>query len=72
MKIKIAFILLLVFFFSFRTEKKLKVELTAGQWQIILNQLDNSQSPHTEVRISSKWLIEQLQPQVDTTKTLNK
>jgi hypothetical protein len=71
-QIKIAlFILLgviLLCIFSFRTDKKLKVELTVQQWQVILNQLDQSSAPHTEVKLSSHWLIEQLQPQIDTTK----
>jgi hypothetical protein len=67
-QIKIAaFILLGAVLFSFRTEKKLKVELTLQQWQVILNQLDNSASPHTEVKLSSHWLVEQLQLQIDTT-----
>jgi hypothetical protein len=63
-----AFILLGAALFSFRTEKKLKVELTLQQWQVILNQLDQSSAPHTEVKLSSRWLVEQLQPQIDTTK----
>jgi hypothetical protein len=65
-----AFILLgmlLSVLFSFRTDKKLKVELTLQQWQVILNQLDQSSAPHTEVKLSSHWLVEQLQLQIDTT-----
>lgn len=58
-----------LFFCSFKgQDRKLKVELTEKQWSIILNQLDNSASPHTEIKITTGWLIEQLRPQVmDTT-----
>jgi hypothetical protein len=50
-------------------EKKLKVELSAQQWQAIINQLDNSSAPHNEVKITTGWLVEQLRPQlIDTTK----
>jgi hypothetical protein len=71
-QIKIAaFILLgviLSVLFSFRTEKKLKVELTVQQWQVILSQLDNSTSPHTEVKVTTGWIVEQVRAQIDTTK----
>lgn len=51
------------------SEKKLKVELSAQQWQVIINQLDNSTAPHTEIKITTGWLVEQLKPQlIDTTK----
>jgi hypothetical protein len=66
-----AFILLgvlLSVLFSFRADKKLKVELTVQQWQIILSQLDNSTSPHTEVKVTTGWIVEQVRPQLDTTK----
>jgi hypothetical protein len=66
-----AFILLgviLLSIFSFRTEKKLKVELTVQQWQTILRQLDQSSAPHTEVKLTTGWIVEQVRAQIDTTK----
>jgi hypothetical protein len=66
-----AFILLgvaLLSFFSFRADKKLKVELTLQQWQIILSQLDQSSAPHTEVKVTTGWIVEQVRAQIDTTK----
>jgi ABC-type metal ion transport system substrate-binding protein len=70
-QIKIAaFILLavaLLSFFSFRADKKLKVELTLQQWQVILNQLDQSSAPHTEVKLTASWITDQVRPQLDTT-----
>lgn len=56
--------LLITVLFSFNQEKKLKVELSQKQWEIILSQLDNSTSPHNEIKITTGWLIEQLRPQV--------
>jgi hypothetical protein len=71
-QIKIAAFIILgvavLFFCSFKAEKKLKVELSQKQWEAILNQLDNSASPHNEIKITTSWIIEQLRPQVmDTT-----
>jgi hypothetical protein len=67
---KLAIILGLAFIATtgFKEEKKLKVELTVQQWQAILSQLDNSSAPHNEVKVTSGWIVEQLQAQLDTTK----
>jgi hypothetical protein len=53
--------------FSFKEEKKLKVELSLQQWQIVVNTLDNSTSPHTQVKATTQWIAEQVQAQIDTT-----
>jgi hypothetical protein len=53
---------------AFAPEKKLKVELRPQQWQLILTQLDQSAAPHTEVKLTTGWLISQLNEQLkDTT-----
>lgn len=54
--------------FSFKAEKKIKVELTLQQWQIIVGQLDQSAAPHTEIKITTGWIVEQVKPQLDTLK----
>lgn len=64
MKKKYLFLLLLPFAFAFREEKKLKVELTAQQWSGVLQVLDQSNAPHGDVKIVSKWLVDQLQSQI--------
>lgn len=54
--------------FSFRSEKKMKAELTVEQWQAVLNVIDHSTAPHTDVKAVQGWLVEQLQAQIDTGK----
>jgi hypothetical protein len=69
MKKILAIALLALCSFKANEDKKLKVELTLSQWQAVLNQLDNSNSPHSEVKTVTGWLVTQLQPQVkDSTK----
>lgn len=54
---------------GFKSEKKLTVELSIEQWQAILSQMDNSNAPHSEVKITTSWIVEQLSKQVaDSTK----
>jgi hypothetical protein len=66
---KLLILLLACAAFTTLPEKKLKVELTAQQWQAIINQLDNSAAPHNEVKITTGWLVDQLKPQlIDSTK----
>lgn len=63
---KLIALLFIVSLCSFGTqqEKKLKVELSVQQWQAILNQLDESQAPHTEIKVTTGWIISQLQEQI--------
>lgn len=61
-------IVLIAGLFAFNQEKKLKVELTAQQWEAIFQQLDKSAAPHNEIKITTGWLLDQLTPQLkDTT-----
>ena len=43
---------------------KLKVELTVQEWEAVLSVIENSQSPHIQVKSVAAELIKQLQPQV--------
>lgn len=66
---KTIILLFLLSAFAFQTEKKLKVELSQEQWQAVLQIIDQSNAPHGDVKVVSKWLTDQLIPQVqDTTK----
>lgn len=66
---KILILALVVIAFAFNTEKKLQVELTAEQWNGVLQVIDQSNAPHSDVKIVSKWLVDQIKPQIqDTTK----
>jgi hypothetical protein len=46
--------------------QKLKVELTVQEWEAVLSVIENSQSPHIQVKSVSAELVKQLQPQVKT------
>ena len=43
---------------------KLKVELTVQEWEAILAVIEQSTSPHIQVKAVSAELIKQLQPQI--------
>jgi hypothetical protein len=44
--------------------EKLKVELTVQEWEAVLSVIENSQSPHIQVKSVAAELIKQLQPQI--------
>ena len=44
--------------------QKLKVELTVQEWEAILAVIEQSTSPHIQVKAVSAELIKQLQPQI--------
>jgi len=48
--------------------KKLKAELTLQEWQVVLNVIEQSNAPHSQVKAIQELLIKQLQGQVDTVK----
>lgn len=66
-KALIIFAVLSALSFAPAEDKKLKVELTLQQWQIIADQLDKSAAPHNEIKISIGWLAAQIEPQVKDT-----
>lgn len=43
---------------------KLKVELTVQEWEAVLTVIENSTSPHIQVKSVAAELVKQLQPQV--------
>lgn len=43
---------------------KLKVELTVQEWEAVLAVIEQSTSPHIQVKAVSAELIKQLQPQI--------
>ena len=43
---------------------KLKVELTVQEWEAILAVIEQSTSPHIQVKAVAAELIKQLQPQI--------
>jgi hypothetical protein len=43
---------------------KLKVELTVQEWEAVLAVIEQSTSPHIQVKSVSAELVKQLQPQV--------
>jgi hypothetical protein len=43
---------------------KLKVELTVQEWEAVLAVIEQSTSPHIQVKSVSAELIKQLQPQI--------
>jgi hypothetical protein len=43
---------------------KLKVELTVQEWEAVLAVIENSTSPHIQVKSVAAELIKQLQPQI--------
>ncbi|CAB4172964.1 hypothetical protein UFOVP950_20 [uncultured Caudovirales phage] len=44
--------------------QKLKVELTVQEWEAVLAVIEQSTSPHIQVKSISAELVKQLQPQV--------
>jgi hypothetical protein len=44
--------------------QKLKVELTVQEWEAVLAVIEQSTSPHIQVKSVAAELIKQLQPQV--------
>jgi hypothetical protein len=44
--------------------QKLKVELTVQEWEAVLAVIEQSTSPHIQVKSVSAELIKQLQPQI--------
>jgi hypothetical protein len=46
---------------------KLVVELALQEWEAVLAVIENSTSPHIQVKSVSAELVKQLQPQVKTT-----
>jgi len=47
-----------------QTEKKLKVELTVQEWEAVLAVIEQSTSPHIQVKSVAAELVKQLQPQI--------
>ena len=48
---------------------KLKVELSVQEWEAILAVIEQSTSPHIQVKAVSAELIKQLQPQIKDDKS---
>ena len=48
--------------------QKLKVELTVQEWEAVLAVIEQSTSPHIQVKSVAAELIKQLQPQVNDVK----
>ena len=46
------------------TPEKLKVELTVQEWEAVLAVIEQSTSPHIQVKSVAAELIKQLQPQI--------
>jgi len=49
--------------------QKLKVELTVQEWEAILAVIEQSTSPHIQVKAVSAELVKQLQPQIKDDKS---
>ena len=48
--------------------QKLKVELSVQEWEAILAVIEQSTSPHIQVKAVAEELIKQLQPQIKNDK----
>ena len=48
--------------------QKLKVELTVQEWEAVLSVIEQSTSPHIQVKSVAAELVKQLQPQVNDVK----
>ena len=48
--------------------QKLKVELTVQEWEAVLAVIEQSTSPHIQVKSVAAELVKQLQPQVNDVK----
>ena len=46
------------------TPEKLKVELTVQEWEAVLAVIEQSTSPHIQVKSVAAELVKQLQPQI--------
>lgn len=71
MKKPIIFILILAaVFISAQVDKKVSVSLTVEQWQGVLNVIEQSSAPHTDVKAVQQAIIGQIQEQLkqDTVK----
>ena len=44
--------------------QKLKVELTVQEWEAVLSVIEQSTSPHIQVKSVAGELVKQLQPQI--------
>jgi hypothetical protein len=44
--------------------QKLKVELAVQEWQAVLSVIEQSTSPHIQVKAVAAELVKQLQPQI--------
>ena len=49
-------------------QEKLKVELTLQEWEAVLAVIEQSTSPHIQVKSVAAELIKQLQPQIKDVK----
>jgi hypothetical protein len=49
--------------------QKLKVELSVQEWEAVLAVIEQSTSPHIQVKAVSAELVKQLQPQIKDEKT---
>ena len=49
--------------------EKLKVELTVQEWEAVLAVIEQSTSPHIQVKSVAAELIKQLQPQIKDDKS---
>lgn len=49
--------------------QKLKVELTVQEWEAVLAVIEQSTSPHIQVKSVAAELIKQLQPQIKDDKS---
>ena len=50
-------------------QQKLKVELTVQEWEAVLAVIEQSTSPHIQVKSVAAELIKQLQPQIKDDKS---
>lgn len=55
-----------IFLFSFKTneEKTATVKLTASQWSLIYQVIEQSNAPHQQVKLVEQWILEQVQKQL--------
>jgi hypothetical protein len=49
--------------------QKLKVELTVQEWEAVLAVIEQSTSPHIQVKSVASELVKQLQPQIKDDKS---
>ena len=51
-------ILICIFSFNTNTEKSATVKLTASQWNVIYNIMEQSNAPHLDVKTAEGWIIQ--------------